>query len=106
MDFVNKFTGGGDKPQGENAGQNQQEGSSEQKSNGGGFLGGLGDKLNSAAGGGKESEKNEDYLDKGMLLFLPLFSTPPTDHLPLYSLRLANSFASHSARTVMRNVEI
>ena len=37
----------------------------EQTSGGGGFLGGIGDKLNSAAGGGKESEKNEDYLDKG-----------------------------------------
>ncbi|MCJ1366305.1 hypothetical protein MMC16_005433 [Acarospora aff. strigata] len=33
---------------------------------GGGFLGGLGDKFNSAAGGGRESEKNEDYLDKGV----------------------------------------
>jgi hypothetical protein len=32
----------------------------------GGFLGSLGNKLNSAAGGGKESEKDEDYLDKGM----------------------------------------
>lgn len=36
-----------------------------QQSGGGGFLGGLGDKFNSAAGGGRESEKNEDYLDKG-----------------------------------------
>lgn len=36
-----------------------------QQSQGGGFLGGIGDKINSAAGGGKESEKNEDYLDKG-----------------------------------------
>ena len=33
---------------------------------GGGFLGGIGDKLNAAAGGGPASEKNEDYLDKGM----------------------------------------
>lgn len=40
-------------------------GSNLQKSSGG-FLGGLGDKLNGAAGGGRESEKNEDYLDKGM----------------------------------------
>ena len=30
----------------------------------GGFLDGIGDKLNSAAGGGAEGEKNEDYLDK------------------------------------------
>ena len=41
------------------------EQSGEQSSGGGGFMGGIGDKLNSAAGGGKESEKNEDYLDKG-----------------------------------------
>ncbi|KAI9877499.1 MAG: hypothetical protein M1830_003760 [Pleopsidium flavum] len=39
--------------------------STEQKQ-GGGFLGGIGDKFNSAAGGGRESEKNEDYLDKGI----------------------------------------
>jgi len=38
----------------------------EQKQGGGGFLGGLGDKFNTAAGGSRESEKNEDYLDKGM----------------------------------------
>lgn len=29
---------------------------------------GFSDKLNSAAGGGKESEKNEDMLDKGTTL--------------------------------------
>lgn len=29
------------------------------------FVKGLGDKVNSAAGGGKEGEKQEDYLDKG-----------------------------------------
>lgn len=29
--------------------------------------GSLGDKLNSALGGGKSSEAKEDYLDKGML---------------------------------------
>ncbi|KAL9582588.1 MAG: hypothetical protein Q9212_003208 [Teloschistes hypoglaucus] len=34
----------------------------EQGSSGGGFM----DKVNSMAGGGKESEKNEDYLDKGI----------------------------------------
>jgi hypothetical protein len=41
-------------------------GSNLQKSSGG-FLGGITDKLNGAAGGGRESEKNEDYLDKGTL---------------------------------------
>lgn len=40
----------------------------EQSSSGGGFM----DKLNSAAGGGKESEAKEDYLDKGMLLLLTI----------------------------------
>lgn len=56
----NSFSGG-------NNDQQQQGGSAEQqqKQGGGGFLGGLGDKFNSAAGGGRESEKNEDYLDKG-----------------------------------------
>lgn len=60
MDFV-KNAMGGDKQQGE--GNNQGEQKTE---GGGGFLGGIGNKLNSAAGGGKESEKNEDYLDKGL----------------------------------------
>lgn len=61
MDFVNKLTGGNQNQEG----QQQEAGSSEQKSSGG-FLGGIGDKINAAAGGGPESEKNEDYLDKGM----------------------------------------
>ncbi|KAH7401813.1 hypothetical protein DE146DRAFT_754422 [Phaeosphaeria sp. MPI-PUGE-AT-0046c] len=66
MDFVNKFTGG-DNNNNQQAGQQPAQGSStgEQKSSGG-FLGGIGDKLNSAAGGGRESEKNEDMLDKGV----------------------------------------
>ncbi|KAL8693900.1 MAG: hypothetical protein Q9218_001365 [Villophora microphyllina] len=34
----------------------------EQGSSGGGFM----DKMNSMAGGGRESEKKEDYLDKGI----------------------------------------
>ncbi len=62
MDFVKNAMSGGDKAE-----NNQQGG--EQKSEGGGFLGGIGDKLNSAAGGGKEGEKNEDYLDKGQRIF-------------------------------------
>jgi hypothetical protein len=66
MDFVNKFTGSGNNNQATNEQNVQGSATGEQKS-GGGFLGGIGDKLNSAAGGGKESEKNEDYLDKGML---------------------------------------
>ena len=68
MDFVNKFTGGGNsQTQGQSANEQavQGQGSSSGQQSSGGFLGGIGDKLNSAAGGGKESEKNEDYLDKG-----------------------------------------
>ncbi|THY62052.1 hypothetical protein D6C99_01026 [Aureobasidium pullulans] len=66
MDFVKKFAGG-------NSEQSAQQGSAQQvpnqqgqSSQGGGFLGGIGNKLNSAAGGGVEGEKNEDYLDKGV----------------------------------------
>ncbi|KFY23240.1 hypothetical protein V493_06002 [Pseudogymnoascus sp. VKM F-4281 (FW-2241)] len=36
------------------------------QSGGGGFLDGLKNKMNTAAGGGRESEKNEDMLDKGI----------------------------------------
>lgn len=64
MDFVKKFTSN---EQGEGQQQERRDGEgqqTEQKSEGG-FLGGLTNKLNSAAGGGKESEKNEDVLDKG-----------------------------------------
>lgn len=58
MDFVNKLTGG-NKAEGQQATtQGQQQ---ESSSSGGGFM----DKLNGMAGGGKESEKNEDGLDKG-----------------------------------------
>ena len=72
MDFFKQATGGGD-----NKEQNQNQGQGENKEQGGGgFLGGIGDKINSAAGGGKESEKNEDYLDKGQ-------SPPSTSNRPL-----------------------
>ncbi|MCJ1253055.1 hypothetical protein MMC24_000862 [Lignoscripta atroalba] len=68
MDSIKNAMGMG----GNNNAQNQstqkipQGGSEQSSSGGGGFLGGIGDKFNSAAGGGKESEKNEDYLDKGI----------------------------------------
>ena len=45
--------------------QDEREQSEQQSEGTGGFLSSLGDKLNAAAGGGRESEKNEDYLDKG-----------------------------------------
>ena len=63
MDFVNKLTGS-DQQQ-KPTEQQHASGSGEQKE-GGGFLSGLGNKMNEAAGGGKASEKNEDYLDKGV----------------------------------------
>jgi hypothetical protein len=47
---------------GQSAGQNPS--TTEQKQEGS-FFSGLADKFNNAAGGGRESEKNEDYLDKG-----------------------------------------
>lgn len=57
MDFVNKLASGGDnKGEGKSA-----QGQESKSSGGGGFM----DKLNNMAGGGRESEKNEDTLDKG-----------------------------------------
>ncbi|KAK4936566.1 hypothetical protein LTR66_015318 [Elasticomyces elasticus] len=69
MDFVKNFTGGASKtrPTAEpNTGSTEQISSSSSSGGGGGFLSGFSNKLNSAAGGGVESEKNEDYLDKGI----------------------------------------
>ncbi|TVY40790.1 hypothetical protein LSUB1_G002391 [Lachnellula subtilissima] len=75
MDFVSKFTGGNNSndqnQQGEGQGQGQanaQTQSQDRKTDGGMFSG-ISNKLNSAAGGGKESEKNEDALDKAIDLF-------------------------------------
>lgn len=77
MDFVNKALGGGS-----SSNENQQP--TEQKSEGGsgGFLGGLGDKLNNAGGGGAQGEKNEDALDKG---------EPPTFYPPNHTIDLADT---------------
>lgn len=68
MDFVKKFAGE------EQSGQqgSVQQVPAQQSESSGGFLGGIGNKLNAAAGGGPESEKNEDYLDKGKLGILSL----------------------------------
>ena len=63
MDYLKNLTGGSK----EGEAQTQNTASTEQKGSGG-FMSGLSDKLNTAAGGGKESEKNEDYLDKGELM--------------------------------------
>ena len=64
MDFVNKLAGGAQN-QGQSANEQVMQDKNSGSSQGGGFLGGIGNKLNEAAGGGRESEKNEDYLDKG-----------------------------------------
>ena len=85
MDFIKKAMGSGESTQNPNTqgqyaqGQNTQgqsfqdpRASGQSQSGGGGFLGGIGDKFNLAAGGGRESEKNEDYLDKGTLHLLHL----------------------------------
>lgn len=69
MDFVNKLAGGQNKSQGQSVNEQvvNDQNAGQQSSGSGGFLGGIGNKLNEAAGGGKASEKNEDYLDKGTL---------------------------------------
>ncbi|KAK5076021.1 hypothetical protein LTR64_008535 [Lithohypha guttulata] len=74
--FAKSFSGGNNNNNNQMQGQQgyqqgypqderQQQGNTGSTS-GGGFFGGLGDKFNSAAGGGRESEKNEDMLDKGI----------------------------------------
>jgi len=60
----NSFSGGNGNQQAQ--GQQIDQSGAQQQQGGGGFLGGMTDKFNSAAGGGRESEKNEDYLDKGV----------------------------------------
>lgn len=60
MDFINKVASQvtGDKEEQKPAAPAQQSGPS-------GLLGKLGDVANTIGGGGKESEKKEDLLDKG-----------------------------------------
>lgn len=65
MDFVKNLTGG-NQNQNQNTATNQQQPTEGQKEEGG-FLAGLANKAHGAAGGGPESEKNEDALDKGTL---------------------------------------
>ncbi|KAL8997636.1 MAG: hypothetical protein Q9169_003115 [Polycauliona sp. 2 TL-2023] len=64
MDSLKNMIGGGGGEQKPAEGQTQGQ-SGEQASSGGGFM----DKMNSMAGGGKESEAKEDYLDKGIDMF-------------------------------------
>lgn len=93
MDFVNKFTGGGNKAEGSTGQSTEQTTSS---SSGGGFM----DKINSAAGGGKESEKNEDYLDKGEEQSLANPSDLLTDFDPQESTLFKKSSSVRAPRTM------
>lgn len=66
MDFLKKFTEGDNNNQGQGQGQQQNQGSSSgNQQEGGSFFDKLAGKVNTVAGGGRESEKDEDYLDKG-----------------------------------------
>ncbi|KAK0636616.1 hypothetical protein B0T17DRAFT_482566 [Bombardia bombarda] len=62
MDFINKLASQATGEQKTDGSQGQQTTQQQSSSSGGGFM----DKLNGLAGGGKESEKNEDILDKGV----------------------------------------
>ena len=68
MDSIKNAIGMGSDTQTQH--NNQAQSSNQTQS--GGFFGGISEKLNTAAGGGRESEKNEDLLDKGILI--PSFS--------------------------------
>ncbi|KAL1956154.1 hypothetical protein VTO42DRAFT_7589 [Malbranchea cinnamomea] len=61
MDYLNKLSGAGS-----SAGQQDSKAQEQEQGGGGGMFSGLGNKLHAAAGGGPESEKNEDPLDKGV----------------------------------------
>jgi len=68
MDFVKNLTGNGNNNDSKIGQAPIPTGdvSRAQSGEAGGFLGGLGERFNSAAGGGAEGEKREDLLDKGM----------------------------------------
>lgn len=67
MDFLKKFTESENNSQGQGQGQQQNQASSSgNQQEGGSFFDKLAGKVNTAAGGGRESEKDEDYLDKGV----------------------------------------
>jgi hypothetical protein len=77
MDFVKNLTGDQNnqgQPQAHD--RNQQSNQQQNAGSNGGIFSGIGDKLNSAAGGGRESEKNEDVLDKGS--FSPYLIAKPS----------------------------
>ena len=101
MDFIKQATGQGDNKE-QKEGENKEQG-------GGGFLGGIGDKINSAAGGGKESEKNEDYLDKGQSVpitrFMPILTAIDQVSMPsnsTFSGRVTRAMNQLSSRQKMK----
>ena len=69
MDFINKVTGGG----------SDKQPSDKKEESSGGFM----DKVNNAAGGGKQGEKNEDALDKGKFPLPPPDTSSRNSHLSL-----------------------
>lgn len=71
MDFINKVVGGESKNENENENRTSQT-QEQQEEKSGGFM----DKLNSMAGGGQQSEKSEDAIDKGMTSHPFPFSNP------------------------------
>jgi len=70
MDFVKNLTGNGNNNNDSKIGQAPIPTGDVSRAQSGGFLGGLGERFNSAAGGGAEGEKREDLLDKGMFCFV------------------------------------
>ena len=66
MDQINKLA---DEFSGSSNNERNQpfQGQQQSSNSGGGLFGGITNKLNEAAGGGRESEKNEDMLDKGIM---------------------------------------
>jgi len=95
MDFINKMTGGN---QGNNA-QGQAANPQQQTQQSSSFM----DKLHGMAGGGPESEKKEDTLDKGTtdsrdrLYSFPLCNPHPIPLLTHYVIPLAIS--PHTTQT-------
>ncbi|KAI9772403.1 MAG: hypothetical protein M1839_002482 [Geoglossum umbratile] len=66
MDALKNAFSGREQNQDEQKQSEHNHGQSEGSHGGGGFLSDLGDKINAAAGGGKQSEEKEDSLDKGV----------------------------------------
>lgn len=77
MDFINKFTSGNNANQPQDPAQATQN---TQASGSSGFM----DKLHGMAGGGPESEKKEDALDKGTYLRCVHDIHPPRVHASNY----------------------